>query len=238
MDDDTPDDVALRTLAAPAVRRPPARPGHGRRARHRRARSRPTTSVAFFAERYRPRQRWSSPSPDRSTTTRSLADVESGVRPADAGRRGAATRARRTARGRAFAIDDDTEQVHLVRRAAGRVRTRRPRPRGARRRQPRLRRRAVEPAVRRDPRAARPRLQRVLGVTVATPTPDAGRCTPARMPEHAGEVARLVMRARSTCSAATASPTRSSTSPSATSPAPTSSASRTPAPGWAASAGS
>ena len=62
------------------------------------------------------------------------------------------------------------------------VASRRPRPRGARRRQPRLRRRAVEPPVRRDPRAARARLQRLLGDVGLLPTPAPGRCTPGRCP--------------------------------------------------------
>ena len=78
-------------------------------------------------------------------------------------------------------IPDDTEQVHLI--VGGRA---------LRRLDPDretldvvnhvLGRRLVEPVVRRDPRASRPRLQRVLGEPRRTPTPAPGRSTPGRCP--------------------------------------------------------
>ena len=113
---------------------------------------------------------------------------------------------------------------------------RRPRPRGARRRQPRLRWRAVEPAVRRDPRAPRARLLRVLGVSAV------------RRRRRLVDVRRRAARARRRGRPAdrqgarpprstAASPTTSSRSPSATSRARSSWASRTPARGWPGSAG-
>ena len=52
MDDDSPDDVALRTLTQRAVRRPRPRPRHRRRARHGAHASPPTTCAAFFAAHY------------------------------------------------------------------------------------------------------------------------------------------------------------------------------------------
>ena len=160
MDDDSPDDVALRTLDPPAVPRPRPRPRHGGRARNRAGDHRRGHPALPRRALHRPARR-SSPSPATSTTTTSslTSRPRSSICPA-------ATDGSRAMRpgsdGDSVAIDDDSEQVHLA--IGGRaVRRGGPRPRGARRRQPRLRRRPVEPPVRRDPRASRARLQRVLG---------------------------------------------------------------------------
>ena len=224
MDDDSPDDVALRTLARQlfgdhglgrdtAGERATVRSIDG--GRHPRRSSPPTTAPA-------PRR---SPSPATSTTTRSSprSSAAFAAMPAGDGR---------IARSAPGAARDRRRDRRRLRAGAPRHRrpvgaARRPRPRGARRRQPRVRRRAVEPAVRRDPRAPRPRLQRVLG--------DVGLRRRRRVVGVRRGDARARRRGRaagrrpsSTGSSPTASPTTSWRSPSATSPAPTRWASRTP----------
>ena len=142
-----------------AVPRPSARPRHGRRPRHRAGDHAPTTSARSSSQHYN--------AGSMVVIARRPARPR---RDAVAGRRARSpTFARGDGRSRAHApgaiggddaIDDDTEQVHIV--IGGRaLASRRRRSRGARRRQPRARRRAVEPAVRGDPRAPR---AGVLGV--------------------------------------------------------------------------
>ena len=152
MDDDAPDDVALRTLTPPAVRRPRPRSRHRRRARRPCARSPPPTSASSSPPTTAagPRR---SPSPVTSTTTTSWPRW----------RRRSPTCRPATGASPARAPDGagrERRDRRRLRAGAPRHRRplgapRRPRPRGARRRQPRLRRRPVEPPVRRDPRASR-----------------------------------------------------------------------------------
>ena len=70
-----------------------------------------------------------------------------------------------------------------------------------------------------------------------TPTPARGRCTPASMPEHAGEVAPADRQRARPARRRRHHRRRAGRSPSATSPAPTRWASRTPAPACRGSAG-
>ena len=159
MDDDSPDDVALRTLAHQLF----GDHGLGRDTAGERE------TVASIAAATSASSSPTTTAP--ATTTIAVAgdvdhdEVVAEVAAAFADLPAGDGRIARAAPGPARAdveIDDDSEQVHLA--IGGRsVPARRPRPRGARRRQPRVRRRAVEPPVRRDPRAPRPRLQRVLG---------------------------------------------------------------------------
>ena len=160
MDDDSPDDVALRTLARQLF----GDHGLGRDTAGERAtvRSiRPADVRDFFAEHYR----------TGATTVAVAGDVDHDdvVAEVDGGVRRHAGR-RRPGRAAARPGGRRDRRRHRRRLRAGPPGHRRPvgaarrsRPRGARRRQPRLRRRAVEPPVRRDPRAPRPGLQRVLG---------------------------------------------------------------------------
>ena len=224
MDDDSPDDVALRTLARQLF----GDHGLGRDTageRHTVRSIRPGDIREFFATHYRTGNTTVAIAGDvdhdevAGAVAEAFADMPAGdgrVRRAAARRAGG--RRRRRGRLRAGPPGD--------RRAFGRPR--RPRPRGPRRRQPRLRRRAVEPAVRRDPRAPRARLQRVLGAQlvrrrrrlVGVRRGDARARRRGRPADLQG--ARPPDRRRP-------SPATSWRSPSATSRAPTRWASRTPA---------
>ena len=160
MDDDSPDDVALRTLTRQLF----GDHGLGRDTAGERATVRATTADdirEFFAAHYRA----------GATTVAVAGDVDHDevVAAVEAAFAGDARPATGASPASAPGADGDRRRDRR-RLRAGAPRHRRPlgaarrsRPRGARRRQPRLRRRAVEPAVRRDPRAARPRLQRLLG---------------------------------------------------------------------------
>ena len=161
MDDDSPDDVALRTLPAQLF----GDHGLGRdtagEREHRARRSPPTTSASSSPPTTAAGPRRSR-SPVTSTTTTSWPRSTAAFADLPAGDGRIAAHAPGACWARAC--------EHRRRLRAGAPRDRRPGvaprrsgPRGARRRQPRLRRRAVEPPVRRDPRAARPRLQRLLG---------------------------------------------------------------------------
>ena len=160
MDDDSPDDVALRTLTRQLF----GDHGLGRDTAGERATVRSITAAdirEFFAAHYR----------TGATTVAVAGDVDHDEVVAAVERRRSPRCRRATAaspRGAPGAAEADVDDRRRLRAGPPGHRRplgapRRPRPRGARRRQPRLRRRAVEPPVRRDPRAPRPRLQRVLG---------------------------------------------------------------------------
>ena len=159
MDDDSPDDVALRTLTRQLF------PDHGlgRDTAGDRDTVRAITAEdirRFHAEHYTA----------GSTVVAVAGDIDHDDIVADVaaafvdlpGGDGRVPRRLPGSHGDSVGIDDDSEQVHLA--IGGRLGAARgPRPGGARRRQPRLRWWPVEPSVRRDPRASRARLQRVLG---------------------------------------------------------------------------
>ena len=210
MDDDSPDDVAHRVFAAQR-RSPTTRSGRDPAGDRDTCRpSRADDVRAFFAQHYRAEsmvvaaRRTARPRRDAAPMIeRCFAGVApAGDRP---------TRSRPVgARRRTSAIDDDTEQVHIV--MGGRSLARNDaRSRGARRGQPRVRRRAVEPAVRGDPRAPRSGLLGVLRRVGLHRLPACSRCMPARSPSTPTRCSGLMHAELAAAGQPTASPTRSST---------------------------
>ena len=231
MDDDSPDDVAQRTFAAQLFADHPL----GRET----AGDRDTVQAItaddvrrFFDVALPRRRRWWSRSPAPSTTTRSCAEVAAAF--ADVPHRRRSHR-RATApggdRATSVAIDDDTEQVHIV---DGR-------PGAAAATTPTARRSTSSTtcsaaacraacSTRSASGAASP--TRVYSASSAYADAGAFRMYAGTQPEHAGEVHRPDARASSTGWSADGITDDELTSPSATSPAPSSSASRTPARAW------
>ena len=184
MDDDSPDDVVHREFAEqvfeghPLGRDTAGERGDGRLAHRRRDQTLPRRALSSRQHGGRRRRRRGHRR-DRRAGRLAFAAFPSGD--------GQIPRSSPCAIGRRH-DDPRRHRAGAPHRGWSRPATARPRPRGARRRQPCARRWTVEPAVRRDPRAPRPRLQRVLGHRRRTPTRARGRCTPARCREHAATV--------------------------------------------------
>ena len=209
MDDDSPDDVVHREFARQVFEgHPSGRDTAGERAT---VVSLTADEVRGFHARALPRRQHRRRRRRRSRHRRDPPRRRPRVRGVPVRRRLDPARRPRARSARARRSSDDTEQVHLI--VGGRALPRlRPRPGGARHRQPRVRRWIVEPVVRRDPRASRPGLQRVLGHASYS---DAGAWSiyAGTMPAARRHGADADRRGARRASSPTASPTRSWRSP-------------------------